>query len=167
MLEKCVLSILELNWNQRLGHKKTKINICHHMLTSSIQLQNRSFHVVERTRTSAKCQTMKNARAKRAKILFSNVKYANLFGFCCRRRRRGCLSSLIASLQRVWLGKTGTQKKKKSNLFVSSSQDYPIYSQNPQLLLGLLSRRLVLVVPKSDNKMTWKKKLFSENPKSH
>ena len=23
MLEKCVLTILELNWNQRLGHKKT------------------------------------------------------------------------------------------------------------------------------------------------
>ena len=33
---------------------------------------------------------MKYARAKRAKILFSIVKYANLWGFCCRRRR-GCL----------------------------------------------------------------------------
>ena len=92
MLEKCVLTILELNWNQRLGHK-TKLNICYHMLTSSTQLQNRSFHVVERTRTSRKCQKMKNARAKRAKILFFLVKYANLWGFCCRRRR-GCLSSL-------------------------------------------------------------------------
>ena len=67
LLEKCVLTILELNWNQRLGHKKTKLNICHHMLTSSTQLQNRSFLVVERTRTSSKCQKMKNARAKRAK----------------------------------------------------------------------------------------------------
>ena len=75
MLEKCVLPILELNWNQRLGHKKSKINICHHMLTSPTQLQNRSFHVVERTRTSSKCQKMKNARAKRAKILFSIVKF--------------------------------------------------------------------------------------------
>ena len=37
---------------------------------------------------------MKYARAKRAKILFFIVKYANLWGFCCRRRR-GCLSSLI------------------------------------------------------------------------
>ena len=98
MFEKCVLTILELNWNQRLGHKKTKLNICHHMLTSSTQLQNRSFHVVERTRTSSKCQKMKNARAKRAKILFFIVKYANLSGFCCRRRR-GCLSSLISSLE--------------------------------------------------------------------
>ena len=67
MLEKCVLTVLELNWNKRLGHKKRKLNICHHMLTSSTQLQNRSFHVVERTRTSSKCQNMKNARAKRAK----------------------------------------------------------------------------------------------------
>ena len=30
MLEKCVLTVLELNWNKRLGHKKTKLNICHH-----------------------------------------------------------------------------------------------------------------------------------------
>ena len=50
MLEKCVLTILELNWDQRWGHKKTKLNICHRMLTSSTQLQNRSFQVVERTR---------------------------------------------------------------------------------------------------------------------
>ena len=95
MLEKCVLTILELNWNQHLGHKKIKLNICHHMLASSTQLQNRSFHVVERTRTSTKCQKMKNARAKRAKLLFFIVKYANLWGFCCRRRR-GCLSSLLS-----------------------------------------------------------------------
>ena len=81
MLEKCVQTVLELNWNQRLGHKKTKLNICDHMLTSSAQLQNRSFHVVERTRTSSKCQKMKKARAKRAKILFFIVKYANLWGF--------------------------------------------------------------------------------------
>ena len=42
VLEKCVLTILELNWNKRLEHKTTKLNICHHMLTSSTQLQNRS-----------------------------------------------------------------------------------------------------------------------------
>ena len=46
------------------------MNICHHMLTSSTQLQKRSFHVVERTRTSTKCQKMNNARAKRAKTVF-------------------------------------------------------------------------------------------------
>ena len=87
MLEKCVLTVVQLNWNQHLGHKRTKLNSCYHMLTSSTQLQNRSFHVVERTRTSSKCQKMKNARAKRAKILFFIVKYANLLGFCCRSRR--------------------------------------------------------------------------------
>ena len=98
MLEKFVLTILELNWNQHLGLKRTKLNICHHMLRSSTQLQKRSLHVVERTRTSTKCQKMKNARAKRAKILFFIVKYANLWGFCCRRLR-GCLSSLIESFR--------------------------------------------------------------------
>ena len=51
------------------------------MLSSSTQLQNRSFHVVERTTTSSKCKKMKYARAKRAKILFFIVKYANLWGF--------------------------------------------------------------------------------------
>ena len=82
MLAKCVPTILiqELIWN-------TKLNICHHMLRSSIQLQNRSFHVVERTRTSAKCLKMTNARAKRAELLFFIVKYANLWRSCCRPRR--------------------------------------------------------------------------------
>ena len=64
MLAKCVLTILELNWNQRLGHKMTKWNICYHLLTSSTQLRNRSFHVVERTRTSKDekftCKACKN-----------------------------------------------------------------------------------------------------------
>ena len=95
MLEKFVVTILELYWNQRLGHKKTKLNICQHIVTSSRPLQKRSFHVVERTRTSSKCQKMKNARAKRAKIMVFVVKYANLWVFCCRRRRR-CLYSLLS-----------------------------------------------------------------------
>ena len=38
---------------------------------------------------------MKNTRAKRAKLLFFIVKYANLWAFCYRRRR-GCLSSLLS-----------------------------------------------------------------------
>ena len=42
------------------------------MLTSSTQLQNMSFHVVERTRASAKCEEVKNALAKRAKHCFSS-----------------------------------------------------------------------------------------------
>ena len=75
------------------------------MLSSATQLQNSSFHVVEGTRTSSKCQKMKNARAKRAEILLFIVKYANLWGFCCRRRRV-CLSSL--------LGLTPGQRNKRS-----------------------------------------------------
>ena len=38
-----------------MGTSASELNICHHMLTSSTQLQNRSFHVVERTRTYTKC----------------------------------------------------------------------------------------------------------------
>ena len=59
--------------------KKKKWNICHHMLTSSTQLQNRSFQVVERTRTCTKCQKMKNARAKRAKMMLSNMQICGVF----------------------------------------------------------------------------------------
>ena len=102
ILEKCVQAILEIGpsaWDIR-GHL---------MLTSSTQLQNRSFHGVERTRNSSKWQKMKNARAKRAKILFFIVKYANLTGFCCRRRR-GCLSSLITR-KRDWLTKSVRRRK--------------------------------------------------------
>ena len=29
MLEKCLLTVLELIWNQRLRHKKTKLSMCH------------------------------------------------------------------------------------------------------------------------------------------
>ena len=95
-LPKWVLTILdpELNWNQPFRNKTTKMNICHHMRTSSTQPQNRSFHVVERTRTSTRCLKMKNALAKRAKLLCFTVKYANLWCSCCRRRR-SCLSSLL------------------------------------------------------------------------
>ena len=71
MLVKCVLTILELNWNQRLGHKKTKFKICHHMLRMSTHLQNRSFHGVEGTRTSSKCQKMKNDVQSVQKYCFS------------------------------------------------------------------------------------------------
>ena len=61
---KCVLTILELNWNKPFSGKNTNVNICHYMLTLSTQLQNMSFHFVERTRTSAKCRETKNACAK-------------------------------------------------------------------------------------------------------
>ena len=63
MRAKSVLSIMELNWNQRLRDKKTKLKKRRQMLTSSTQRQNLSFHVIERTKR------FWNARAKRAKLL--------------------------------------------------------------------------------------------------
>ena len=80
---KYALTILELNWNKRFRDNKTKLNvICHHLLTSSTQqLQNRSFHAAERTRTSAKCQNVKNARAKRAKLLFFHCQICKFVTF--------------------------------------------------------------------------------------
>ena len=94
MPEKCALTILELNWNRRLGQDKIEHLSSYAHVASSTQLQKRSFHVIERTRTSSKCQKMKNAPAKRAKILFFIVQYANLCAFCCRCRR-DCLSPLV------------------------------------------------------------------------
>ena len=42
------------------------------------QLENRSFHVVDRTRTAMKCTKMKDARARRVKLLFFVVTHAHL-----------------------------------------------------------------------------------------
>lgn len=76
-LAKCILTIPELNWDQRFRNK-TKLNIFHHILTSSTQLQNRSFHGVERTRTvcemsiSEKC-TYKACKACKTIILVAVV----------------------------------------------------------------------------------------------
>jgi len=63
-------AILELNWFERLREKSINVKCCRQVLTSSTQLQNRSFHVVERTKTTAKCTKMKNVGAKRPKLLF-------------------------------------------------------------------------------------------------
>ena len=81
---KCVLTILELIeiWTNAPEVRRQNwifVIICS---TSSTQLQNETFHVVERTRTTMKCPRMKNARAKRAKgakLFFFSVKYANLW----------------------------------------------------------------------------------------
>ena len=93
---------LALRMVSRLGHKKTKLDICHHNYA----------HVVHTTAKQVISRRRKNARAKRAKILFFIVKYANLWGFCCRRRR-GCLSSLLlACIQDEILGRTKRAKSK-------------------------------------------------------
>ena len=40
--------------------------------------EKQSFHVVERTRTAAKCTKMKNTHTQRAKLQFFVVKYLNV-----------------------------------------------------------------------------------------
>ena len=47
MLAKCVLSILELNWNQRFRDTKAKLKIYRQVLTSSTELKK---HVISRRR---------------------------------------------------------------------------------------------------------------------
>ena len=51
------------------------------MLTSSPQLQNRSFHFAERTRESMKCPIKENTGTKREKLLFVilNLQICDIF----------------------------------------------------------------------------------------
>ena len=106
------------------------------MLPSSTQLQNRSFNVVERTRTSTKCQKLKNARSKRAKILFFIVKYANLWGFSCRRRR-GCLSSLLTQPRRRRQQERHkfTYLSTKNNSFSRSAREFFLFLHFADILV--------------------------------
>ena len=116
MLEKCVLTNLELNWNQRLGHKKTKLNNCHHMLTSSTQLQNRSFHVVERTRTSSKCQKMKNCTCKACKNTVFHCQICKCVRFLLPS------SSWLLKLPNNHFQPTTNRWNSRSNLLVFTNQ---------------------------------------------
>ena len=72
LLEKCILTILELNWNQRLGYKKTKLNISSyaHVVHTTVK------QVISRCRknkniSSTNCQKMTNACAKLQKCCLS------------------------------------------------------------------------------------------------
>ena len=74
---------------------------------------------------------MKYARAKRAKILFSIFKYANLWGLCCRRRR-GCLKLSIKTTQ---LGLVSDKSRNFSGLFRVSQ--FPLYRVRNTEVLSL------------------------------
>mgnify|MGYP000070201646 FL=1 len=78
--EKCALTIVELNWNQRLGRDKIEhlSCICSRRPHNS---KKRSFHVIERTKTSSKCQKMKNARAKILSYILSNMQICGVFEY--------------------------------------------------------------------------------------
>ena len=91
MPEKCALTIQELNWNKRLGQEKIE-----HLSSYAHVVHTTAKRVISRHRKNNNVFKMKNARAKRAEILFFIVKYANLRGFCCRRRR-GCLSPVCTT----------------------------------------------------------------------
>ena len=61
----------------------------------------RSFHIVDRTKTAAKCRKMKNDRAKHTKLLFFVVKYANFTRSCSRGRAS---ERVIKQQQNPYLG---------------------------------------------------------------
>ena len=72
-----------------------KMKIYPQVLTFFIKPKTWLFHVVVLLTTATKWTKVKNARARRAKLLLSLTKYANLWRSRCRRRCR-CLSSLIS-----------------------------------------------------------------------
>ena len=72
-LAKCIQTILHFNWNQRFRGKRTKFNICHHMPTSSKQLQNRSFHTLWKEREHLEMSKKEKCSCKACKtIVFHN-----------------------------------------------------------------------------------------------
>ena len=54
--------------------------------SASVYVANTSFHVVDRTKTAAKCKKLKTDRAKRVKLLFFVVIYAKFTRSCSRGR---------------------------------------------------------------------------------
>ena len=115
MLKKCVLTILELNWNQRLGHKKTKLNICHH---NAHVVHTTAKQIISRRRKNENVFKMSKDEKCTCKACKNTVfifKYANLWGFCCRRRR-GCLSSLFSN---GYASETTRENRHLSNDYVA------------------------------------------------
>ena len=99
MLEKRVLTILELNWNQRLGHREDKIE---HLSSYALVVHTTEKQVISRRRKNENVYEMSKDEICTCKACRNTVfiaKYANLLGFCCGRRR-GCLSSLKLDLLR-------------------------------------------------------------------
>ena len=83
-----------INLEPALGTKEDKTE---HLSSYAHVVHTSAKQVISRRRKNENVYKMsKNARAKRAKIPFFIVKYANLWGFCFRLRR-GCLSSLMSA----------------------------------------------------------------------
>ena len=80
MPEKCASTIQGLNWNLRSGQDKIE-----HLSSYAHVVHTTAKQVISSRHRKNECvfnmSKMKNARAKRAKILYFIVKYANLWGF--------------------------------------------------------------------------------------
>ena len=91
-LAKCVLTILELNWNQRFWDNKTKLNI---FIVCSRRSHNyKTGHFTSwKERECLRNVKNENCTCKACNIVFhlSNMQIYDVLVQC--RRRRGCLSS--------------------------------------------------------------------------
>ena len=84
-------SILELNWNQRLGQDKIEhLSSYAHVVYTTVAKK-----VISRHRKNENVFKM----SKDKKILFFIVKYANPWGFCCRR---GCSTRRTHCFWQIW-----------------------------------------------------------------
>ena len=101
MLEKCVLTILKLNWNQRLGHKKTKTE---HLSSYAHVVHTPEKQVISRRRKNENVYKMskdEKCTCKACKNTVFHCQICKFVGFFCCRRRLGCLSSLLFKQIRI------------------------------------------------------------------
>lgn len=75
------------------------MKISRQALTSSKQLQDRSFHVMERTRTAAECAKMKNAVNMQIREIFVAVVFVVAFHIveksCCKRTGGSAIKLIV------------------------------------------------------------------------
>ena len=105
-LAKCILTILELNWYERLGDKKKNLKFVKYLCRAH-DLQNIILRVWwEENDCNMYKNGPENARTKRSKLLFSIVEYPNLWRSCppCPS---GWLSSQIVITAVTWDGVRG------------------------------------------------------------
>ena len=74
----CVQTIFQISWSYKIGTSALKVSSYAPIVHTTAKQIKKTFHVVEITKTSVKHPKMKNAHAKRAKLSFLVVKYANL-----------------------------------------------------------------------------------------
>ena len=114
MLGKCALTILELNWNQLLGHKKTKSNICHHMLTVSVSVQFQFYYSLKKLHNNFLCSHI-------AQLVEAGRGHLNIKQFSRRRlrkeRKRNCKTVHTTAKQVI------SRRRKNENVFKMSKDE--------------------------------------------